>query len=343
MNPEEQAGPNQLDQTTKPSYLGTTVNAMTRLVFERKFEIDSLLAFLKLANAYFAATNDVTPFDSTFVQAVTEVLKVLGRQQVSPLDSGAQPPYFFLRQTTTPTDTLVKGVGQLWKSTGLLATPFRPSDDATTLPFLVPANCMAVVELRNLSRLLTRIGQSSLATLSSQMASVIDEALHRVAIITRGGKPAFAYEVDGFGNALFMDDGNVPSLLSLPYVGYINATDPIYMATRAAVLNGATNPFFFSGSGAAGNFSGVGSPHTNTGYIWPMAIAVQALTSTDDNEILDCLRMLRDGTAGTLFMHESFSPSDPGQFSRPWFAWANSLFGELILQLAATKPHLIFA
>jgi meiotically up-regulated gene 157 (Mug157) protein len=43
--------------------------------------------------------------------------------------------------------------------------------------------------------------------------------------------------------------------------------------------------------------------------------------------------MLKATHAGTGFMHESFHKNDASNFSRKWFAWANTLFGELIVKL----------
>jgi hypothetical protein len=146
----------------------------------------------------------------------------------------------------------------------------------------------------------------------------------------------WAYEVDGFANSLLMDDSNAPGLVSLPYLGCCDVNDPLYQRTRQFVL-GNSNPYFFTGTAA----TGVGSPHTGLKNIWPMGIILRALTSIDDGEVLQCLRWLRDTTAGTDFIHESFDANDSTQFTRPWFAWANTLFGELIVQLALTKPQLL--
>ena len=146
----------------------------------------------------------------------------------------------------------------------------------------------------------------------------------------------FAYEVDGFGSSYLMDDANIPSLLSLPYLGYLKKRDPLYKATRKLVLSGR-NPFYFEGSAAAG----VGGPHQGYGMVWPMAVIMQALTSDDDTEIAACLDMVVNMTAYKGFMHESVNMFDSAVFTRPWFAWANSLFGELILTLIKEKPHLV--
>ncbi len=138
--------------------------------------------------------------------------------------------------------------------------------------------------------------------------------------------PMYAYEVDGLGNTLLMDDANMPSLLSLPLTGGIDPADPLYLATRAFILS-AENPFYFVGDHAAG----IGSPHTPPGYIWPIALAVQGLTTADKAEKLRLLHCLRDTTGGTGRMHEGFDPNDPTRFTRPWFSWANSMFAELLL------------
>ncbi len=170
------------------------------------------------------------------------------------------------------------------------------------------------------------------------LADEVEHALREHAQIDhpRHGS-VWAYEVDGYGGALFMDDANVPSLLSLPYLGWCAKDDPVYRRTRALVL-GDGNPWFHRGKAA----EGVGSPHTPGARIWPIAIAMRALTSTDDGEIVAALRMLAGTDAGLGFMHESFDADDPRAFSRPWFAWANTLFGELILDVLATRPH-VFA
>lgn len=170
------------------------------------------------------------------------------------------------------------------------------------------------------------------------LAAEIDRGIQTYGTMTHptAGR-VFAYEVDGFGNQLFMDDANLPSLLSLPYLGYCGVSDPLYVATRRAVLSSA-NPYFYSGPAG----EGVGSPHTGHGYIWPMSIITRGITSTEDDELRRCLSLLINSTACTGLMHESFEQTAADRFTRPWFAWANSFFGEFVLYLAQNKPHLIF-
>jgi len=150
-------------------------------------------------------------------------------------------------------------------------------------------------------------------------------------------KKIYAYEVDGYGGSYTMDDANIPSLLSLPFLGYVSKTDPLYLNTRKFILSDA-NPYYSSGSAG----KGVGGPHIGQGYIWPLSIIIQAQTSNDDNEIVECLNMLKSTDAGTGFMHESFWKDNASKFTRTWFAWANTQFGHLIQTLAEERPHLLF-
>ncbi|XXQ35839.1 Glycoside hydrolase family 125 protein [Plasmodiophora brassicae] len=317
---------------------------MSDIVFEGKYELDSLAAVLKLANQYYASTSDRTCFtlnDNRFLRAATTIVDTITNEQSSTANNVDDATYLFQRETTVATDTLMlQGRGAPGKRTGMSKCYFRPSDDSNTFPFSIPSNAMACVELRKLSALLLTVyGDNAEATrlasravlLSGEIADAIDQ--HG----TVQGQ-YYAYEVDGFGNYVFMDDANIPSLLSLPLLGFVTTQSALYKATRARVLS-SHNPYWFSGSAGAG----VGGPHVGMGQIWPMGIIVQALTSDDDEEIATCLQTLRSTTAGTFFMHESFDKDDCHKFSRPWFSWANSLFGELILRLADEKPHLIFA
>jgi meiotically up-regulated gene 157 (Mug157) protein len=223
---------------------------------------------------------------------------------------------------------------------GLIVSIFRPSDDATIFPFLVPSNHFAVVSLRQLAEIAGATGlDPALRARCLALADEVEAALRMYAVVRHPDLGlVWAYEVDGFGNRLHMDDANVPSLLSLPYLGACAPDDPLYLRTRSFVLSGH-NPYFFRGRTA----EGVGGPHAGMDRIWPLGLAMQALTSTSDHEIAGVLRTLARTDAGTGFMHESFDKDDPSDFTRPWFAWANTLFGELILTVLAERPHLVRA
>jgi uncharacterized protein len=169
------------------------------------------------------------------------------------------------------------------------------------------------------------------------LASEVEAALQKHAVVDhpQHGR-IYAFEVDGFGNHYFMDDANVPSLLSLPYLGAVATSDPIYQNTRKYVLS-ESNPFFFKGSAA----EGIGGPHVGQDMIWPMAITMRGLTSTDPREVRACIESLKNTHGGTGFMHESFHKNDPKNFTRSWFAWANTLFGEFLWNTYRGNPSLL--
>jgi uncharacterized protein len=302
---------------------------------ERKWEIDSLCYPVRLAHGYWKATGDSSVFDAEWRAAARAIVRTFREQQRKDGDG----PYRFERVTARAIDTLpLDGRGNPTRRVGLVHSAFRPSDDACIFPFLVPSNHFAVVSLGQLAAISDAVTMD--AAFAADCRSLADEIARALAGHARVVHPrharVWAFEVDGFGNALFMDDANVPSLLSLPYLGCCSADDPDYRRTRRLVLSD-DNPYFFRGKAA----EGVGGPHIGAGMIWPLGITMRALTSNDDTEIRGCLRTLRDTHAGTGFMHESFHQDDPARFTRSWFAWANTLFGELILKLRDERPHVL--
>ncbi len=307
-------------------------------VHERKYELDSLAAVLRLSRGYFEATGNAEPFDDEWVSAMRTIVRTVDEQRAGS-DEESEPIYHFQREARSALDTLpLAGRGHPARRCGLSKSPFRPSDDAASLPFHVPANAMASVELVRLGTMLRRLDVApDLAAEAMKLAADLREAIlvHAVIAHPRHGD-IFAYEIDGFGSHYLMDDANVPSLLSLPYLGFCTLEDATYQRTRAFCLS-SNNPYFASGSAGAG----IGGPHIGLGWIWPMSITMRALTSDSDEEIAACLRTLSSTHAGTGFLHETFWKDDASRFTRPWFAWANSLFGELIFTLHRTRPHLL--
>ena len=308
-------------------------------VHERKWELDSLMYFLRLCRGYRQHANDLAPFDAGWVAALDRLLDCLRDQQQD------NHRYRFVRSANKAVTTLKHdaGRGQPSRFCGMVRSAYRPSDDACTFPFLVPANAMAVVELRAAAGLCEELAPRhgiAVTRLAGEFRALAGEIETGILAYGRvhpdGGSTELAYEVDGFGSHLLMDDANTPSLLSLPYLGYLDVQDPIYQRTRARVLS-AANPYFVQGSAGAG----LGSPHVSRKHIWPLGLMMQALTSTDDQEISSCLRLLVKAHASTGLMHEAFRVDDPADFTRPWFAWANTLFGELVMKLVEERPHLV--
>ncbi len=304
-------------------------------VHERKWEVDSLCYPIRLAHGYWKTTNDATPFDDAWHAAVLLALKTFREQQ----RKNGNGPYHFERRTESATSTLAgSGYGLPARRVGLIFSMFRPSDDATVFPFLIPSNFFAVVSLRQAAEMLEQIRHDPES--AGQCRALADEvaaALREYAIVDheKFGR-IFAYEVDAFGDMYCIDDGNIPSLLSLPYLGAMKNDDKIYRNTRRFVLSPG-NPYFCIGKTA----SGLGGSHGGPDRIWPLGIIIQALTSTDDGEIRRCLATLQATHAGTGFMHEAFNKDDATKFSRRWFAWANTIFGELILATYQKHPHLL--
>lgn len=302
-------------------------------VGERKYELDSLCYPIRLAHGYWKKTGGAQPFDTQFHDAMRQVVRTMREQQ----RKRGPGPYHFQRKAETPTETLgEKGYGNPVNPVGLIASGFRPSDDACIFPFLVPSNLFAVTSLRQLAEMANEIlHDNTLAREASSLADEVEHALRSYATAMTPEGTIWAYEVDGYGSRLLMDDANVPSLLSLPYLG--SSPDPaLYGRTRAFVWS-ARNPWFFQG--AAGE--GVGGPHEGKDMIWPMSQITCALTSQSAIEIRQMVRMLKASSAGTGFIHESYFKDDARRFTRSWFAWANTLFGEWIAKVATTQPELL--
>ncbi|KAK4050386.1 hypothetical protein OIV83_003455 [Microbotryomycetes sp. JL201] len=268
---------------------------------------------------------------------------------------GRRGVYRFTRETRSGSETRpLNGLGEPARRCGLIKSAFRPSDDATVFQFLVPANAFMAQGLRRVAQLLedasglkstlsdelVRSDVTSLAKAARALAEEVTQALwtHAIVEIANAGRKQniFAYEVDGYGSALLADDANLPSLLSLPYMGFVKENDPVYLATREFVLSDR-NKWFFRGTAG----EGIGGMHVGHGFIWPMSVIMRAMTSDDDEEILDCLGMLKNTTAGTGLMHESFHKGDARNYTRSWFAWANGMFGQLIMRLLEERPHLL--
>jgi meiotically up-regulated gene 157 (Mug157) protein len=304
-------------------------------VGERKWEIDSLCYPIRLAHGYWQATADKEPFDDDWREAMHRVLATF-REQQRLHDRG---PYHFQRTSAIPTETqFLDGYGNPTRPNGMIHSMFRPSDDACVYPLFVPANLFAVVSLRQLAQMSRAIHRDlSFASDCEALANEVEQAVRKDGRIhDTEGRDYWAYEIDGFGNQLFMDDANAPSLLSLPYLGCCNRDDPVYRRTRELVWS-QRNPYFFQGRAA----EGIGGPHEGLRMIWPMSIIMYAQTSDDPAQIRQCLTWLRNTDAGTGFMHESFDQDDPAHFTRSWFAWVNTLFGELIVDLQRKHPDLL--
>lgn len=304
-------------------------------IHERKWEIDSLCYPIRLAYHYWKETNDAEVFNEEWESAQEKIYQTFIEQQ----RKENLGPYKFERTTPRGSDTLqVDGYGYPVKPVGLICSSFRPSDDSTVFSFLIPSNLFAIVSLRQSAEILRKVKNNTiLAAKMETLANEVEQAVNTHGIIDhpKFGR-VYAFEVDGFGSFLMMDDANVPSLLSLPYLDAVQKEDPIYQRTRTYILS-ENNPFFFKGKAG----EGIGGPHIGRDYIWPMSIMMRAFTANNDQEIVSCIKMLIATHGDTGFMHESFHKDDPKNFTRKWFAWQNTLFGELLWKIYKEKPSLL--
>ena len=325
------------DENKVSEWKESDITDMKPGIHERKWEIDSLCYPIRLAHKYWQITGDNKPFDNNWKETIALIVKTFKEQQ----RKSGNGPYSFQRKTAWATDGVpLGGYGYPAKPVGLICSMFRPSDDATIFPYLIPSNFFAVASLKQAGEMISKIYKDgALATECLQLAAEVEKALQQYAVVQGPQmQKLYAYEVNAFGSFNLMDDANVPSLLSLPYLDAKPVTDPIYQNTRKFILSDS-NPFFFKGKVA----EGIGGPHAGMQMIWPLGITMRGLTSTSDTEIAACLQMLVKSHAGTGFMHESFHKDDATKFSRKWFAWANTLFGELVLKTYHTRPAILAA
>jgi meiotically up-regulated gene 157 (Mug157) protein len=293
-------------------------------VFERKFELDSLAAVLDLAIRLYLESGFTDHFTERFTKAVVVILDLLEREQNH--DPGT---FRFIREDVRDYDFLSHdGYGSPVAYTGMVWSGFRPSDDACKFGYLIPANAHMAKVLAQLAELPDEVFPDEASKERAlKISNEIKAGIENFGVVEFAGKQIFAYECDGLGNYLLQDDANIPSLISLPYLGVCSESDPIYLATRGFALSDE-NPYFYRGQ----VLTGLGSQHTPENQVWPLGIAMQGITSTSATEIETCLQYLENSHAGTNQMHESVGKDDPSIFTRAWFSWADMTFYHLLLK-----------
>lgn len=296
-------------------------------VAERKFEMDSLLYPIRLAYYYWKATGDRSIFTPQLQRAFAIAMQTLRTEQ-----------HHATRSHYRHSELANGGVGTRVAYTGLVWTAFRPSDDAARYQYNIPDNMFAAVVLRDLTEIERSVYRDqNMAENAWGLSVQIRNAIERYALVNEPGiGRIYAYEVDGLGHANLMDDANIPSLLAAPYFGYVSAHDVVYQATRRFVLS-PRNPYYFAGKYAAG----VGSPHTPRGYVWPLALVVEAITSTDQSEIDRVMGYIAASDTGDHRLHESFNADWPESYTRDDFAWPNALFAQLMLAREGRLPPIL--
>ncbi|MBT2658569.1 glycoside hydrolase family 125 protein [Bacillus sp. ISL-18] len=318
---------NAFNETANGKGHQSDLTQMTPHIWERKYEIDSLCYPIQLAYLFWKSTGRTAYIKETFQEVLETIIQVWRTEQ----DHENQSPYRFERADVRQSDTLIReGKGGRVVPTGMTWSAFRPSDDACTYGYLVPANMFAVVVLGYAAEICDEVlRDSSLKEACLQLREEIRQGIEQYAKLDHPiyGE-MYVYETDGEGRSQLMDDANVPSLLAAPYLGYLPFDDRTYIHTRKFLLS-RDNPYYYEGKYA----KGIGSPHTPDHYIWHIALAIQGMTSTSEEEKQQILAYFKNTDGGTNFMHEGFNADGPEEFTRDWFAWANTMFSEFVLSL----------
>ena len=295
-------------------------------VHERKWEPDSLLAFCRLSAGYGNASGTLRPFDAAWRGALEAVLRTLRTEQRL---AGASP-YRFRRPDGDPTDVVPNhGQGATTHPNGMVHGAFRPSDDASELPLNVPINLALAAALDRWRRWWR---PSAITTGRATLGPWRPRSGAASPATGPSGKdrgPSGPTRSTGSAAGCGWMTGTCPA--SCPCRTSAPATSPTRPTSRPAP--GSCRPPTPGGS-RAGSGDGVGSPHTGPRRIWPIAVAMRGLTATSDGERATAARLLGASHAGTYLAHESFDPDEPTRFTRPWFAWANSLVGEFLERAA---------
>ena len=314
---------NAFNETENGACYHQDITEMNGWIWERKYEVDSLCYPIELAYLLWKKTGETNHFTKEFKQAAETIINLFKTEQ-----RHENSTYRFERFGERPEDTLSNdGLGEPCGYTGMTWSGFRPSDDSCTFNYLVPANMFAVVILGYLAEIFEEIYHEKTAVEeANQLKEEINRGIEEWGIVEHEGKKVYAYEVDGLGNYVLMDDANVPSLLAAPYLGYCEIDDAIYQQTRAVLLS-EKNPYYYEGN----YLKGIGSEHTPKEYVWPIALAIQGLTTNKKAEKIEMLNKLVETEAGTNYMHEGINVNNPNEYTREWFSWANMMFCELLL------------
>jgi meiotically up-regulated gene 157 (Mug157) protein len=324
---------------------GREIPAMNKHIWERKFELDSLISPLWFAYNFYENTGDSSFATTNWIKSLKLIIKTVKEQMkgTDEEDLNGGPTYIFQRRDKEAFDTLHQGRGNPVASCGLVKSAFRSSDDATLLPYNIPENAFLSVVFSKVADMLKKISGYNMKSLFlindlKKLAARVKMNIYKHGVITDPvtKEKYFAYEVDCYGNTYFMDDPGYPSLTSLPFFEFVSKDDTIYLNTRKRILSNK-NPYYLKGKIGEGLIS----PHSYRGYIWPLFTIMRALTTNDEVEIKDCIKQLQVTAEGTGFIHESVDVEDVSQYTRNWFAWANGFFGHLINVVIEQYRHIL--
>ena len=329
------------DLTYKKNSEGKFINAMNNFLWERKYELDSIIIPLYTMCLYINYTQNFSILNEKFFECLDIILNLIEKEKRGTDDEDNEngPEYKFQRKIEEPFDSLHLGRGNPSKSNDLIKSSFRNSDDCTLFSYNIPENAFLVATFKKLIEILENFKPNF------EKINKLKEISNRIykSIFLNGvfkdenNNNFFAFEIDGFGNYYFMDEAGYPNLISLPFFGFLSNEDEIYKTTRKKILS-SRNPYYIKGKFG----DGLSSSHGNRKYIWTLFTIMRGLTSNDKNEVEECLNLLVNSAVKTGFMHESFDVDDVDNFTREWFCWANSFFGVFVEFVVEKFPDVVF-
>ena len=329
------------DITYKKNSEGKFINAMNNFLWERKYELDSLLIPIYTMCLYINYTQNFSILNEKFFECLNIILNLIEKEKRGTDDEDKEngPEYFFQRKIEEPFDSLHLGRGNPSKSNDLIKSSFRNSDDCTLFSYNIPENAFLVVTFKKLIEILEKFKPKfeKINKLKEISNKIYKSIFLNGVFKDENNNNFFAFEIDGFGNYYFMDEAGYPNLISLPFFGFLSNEDEIYKTTRKKILS-SRNPYYIKGKFG----DGLSSSHGNRKYIWTLFTIMRGLTSNDKNEVEECLNLLVNSAVKTGFMHESFDVDDVDKFTREWFCWANSFFGVFVEFVVEKFPDVVF-
>ena len=329
------------DLTYKKNSEGKFINAMNNFLWERKYELDSIIIPLYTMCLYINYTQNFSILNEKFFECLDIILNLIEKEKRGTDDEDNEngPEYKFQRKIEEPFDSLHLGRGNPSKSNDLIKSSFRNSDDCTLFSYNIPENAFLVVTFKKLIEILEKFKpEFEKINKLKEISNKIYKSIFLNGVFKdENNNNFFAFEIDGFGNYYFMDEAGYPNLISLPFFGFLSNEDEIYKNTRKKILS-SRNPYYIKGKFG----DGLSSSHGNRKYIWTLFTIMRGLTSNDKNEVEECLNLLVNSAVKTGFMHESFDVDDVDKFTREWFCWANSFFGVFVEFVVEKFPDVVF-
>ena len=332
------------DITFKKTKDNQFIHGMSSEIWERKFQLNSIIFPFYIMGIYNKITNDFSFINDVFFKALIEIIKVIKNELRDTDEENCNdgPQYFFQRNTHESFDTMHFGRGNPCKNTNLIKSYFRCSEDACLFPYNIPENALVYVTFKMLKEILEKFQKNvKYNSLILELQNITDHLYE--GILKYGirkdeetGEKFYVYEIDGYGNYYFMDEPRYPSLLSLPFFGFCDYKDEIYLNTRKRILS-HKNPYYIEGKFG----SGESSAHSFRDYNSTLFTIMRGLTSSNQKEIEECLDLIAKSANNFNYLHEYFDINNINYYVNLSFATANSFLCVLIDKCLEEYPELL--